>query len=366
MKKVLLIADSNLSLSGVPVVMMSIVKALQPDYSFDIVVLKNNDMYFADEFKSFGGKIFEYHLQKPDNFIKKFFWLLCKYHSSVKKFIRHNIDLENYDVIHTFNEGFSFPFLKLSKNAGIKNRILHICSAASAYPQKKTFSQKIFNWYQKKAMKCSTNIFFVSEQSLRLNNYRNKGVVLYNTFDEKKFDGIQECKHQNLVLTHIATFSGRKNQLFSLEVVKLLTKKYPNIVLNIVGKELEVGYLQKINAFIESNNLQKNINIYSGNVDRVELNKKTSFMLYPSTMESFGLVLIETQSCGIHCFSNENIPHDADMGNVDFLPLDPKVWADSIDECFSKHKNKRKAPIGTERFGVSQFKDTLIKIYRKN
>ena len=42
MKKILLIADSNMSLSGVPVVYMSIVRQLHSEYTFDIIVLKDN------------------------------------------------------------------------------------------------------------------------------------------------------------------------------------------------------------------------------------------------------------------------------------------------------------------------------------
>ena len=363
MKRVLLIADSNMSLSGVPVVCMSIVRSLKENYIFDIIVLKDNDMYFEEEFLSYGGNIFRFNCKKPDNFIKKLFWLIHSYPKAVKEFLKNKIDLNQYDVIHSFYEGFSYPFIKAAKKAGIEKRILHICSAKSAYPAKKTLSQLLFDWYQRKAMKECTSIVFVSQQSLQLNNYKSKGVVLYNMYDEKKFDNIIDCKSNNLSLTQIATFSIRKNQLFSLKLLKLLKEKIPNVQLNIMGKELEEGYLEKMNLFISQNNLKDNVTFYEGSFDRVELNEKTSYIIYPSIMESFGLVLIESQACGIHCFANKDIPNDADMGNVDFLELNPELWTEKIYDYYTTFGNARKKPVNKDKFSSEQFIKKLKSIY---
>ena len=363
MKRVLLVADSNMSLSGVPVVFMSIVKQLSNEYQFDIVVLKDNDMYFEKEFLSYGGKVFRFNCPKPDNMFKKFVWLTARYYKAVKAFLHKEIDLKQYVAIHSFHEGFSYPFLKEAKKVGISKRILHICSAKSAYPKAKSLSQSMFDWYQKKAMKLCTNVVFVSQKALQLNNYKNKGVVLYNIYDENKFGHLTECNHKKLVLTQIATFSSRKNQLFSLAVIKEIKKEIPDVILNIVGYELEDGYLQKMNEYIANNNLLNNIKFLGNKVDRVELNKETSYMLYPSTMESFGLVLIESQACGIHCFANKDIPNDADMGNTDFLELNVDLWAKKIINYFKENCNNRKKPIGMDKFSNNQFKQTLRNLY---
>lgn len=363
MKKVLLIADSNMSLSGVPVVFMSIVRQLKNDYTFDIIVLKDNDMHFEKEFLSYGGKVYRFPFNKPDHFLSKFNWLFFGYPKTVKNFLNTNLNLKEYTAIHSFNEGFSFPFFKEAKKAGINNIILHICSAKSAYPLKNTFSQRVFNWYQKKAKKICSNIAFVSQKSLELNDFKNKGVVLHNIYDEKKFGSIAECNHNNLVLTQIATFSSRKNQLFSLEVINLIKTKYPEVILNIVGKELEPGYLELMNKYIDKNELESNVHYYGTSADREVLNNDTSYVIYPSTMESFGLVLIESQACGIHCFANKDIPNDADMGNVNFIELDAQLWADVIFEYYKKNKNKRKEPINKDKFSTTQFKNTLHKLY---
>ncbi len=170
--------------------------------------------------------------------------------------------------------------------------------------------------------------------------------------------------HNNLVLTQIATFSHRKSQLFSLSIIKEIKKEYPNVTFNIVGSEIEEGYLQKMKDYIQDSNLDSNVRFLGNKVDRIELNKETSFILYPSTMESFGLVLIESQACGIHCFANKNIPTDADMGNTDFLDLDTKSWSSKIIFHFKQNGNKRQEPINKDKFSTSQFIKTLESMYK--
>lgn len=363
MKKILLIADSNMSLSGVPVVFMSIVRLLSKEYQFDIVVFKDNDMYFEKEFLSYGGKVYRYNFNKPDNFFKKLIWIKSSYYKSVKKFIQNNVKLDEYTAIHSFQEDYSYPFLKEAKKVGIKNRILHICSAASSYKLKKHLNRKLLDRYSKKAKKLSTHIAFVSQKSLELNDYKNRGVVLYNIYDEQKFGQITECTHNNLELTQIGTFSNRKNQLFSLEVIKLIKKEMPEVHLNIVGKEMDYGYQDKMDLFIKNNNLEQNVSILGTSTDRLELNKHTSYILYPSTMESFGLILIESQSSGIHCFANKDIPNDADMGNVDFLELNPALWSKTIIDYYNNHHNERKIPTNVIKFSKENFIITVKKLY---
>lgn len=363
MKKILLIADSNMSLSGVPVVFMSIVRLLSKEYQFDIVVFKDNDMYFEKEFLSYGGKVFRYNFNKPNDFLKKLIWIKFSYYKSVKKFIKGNIKLDEYTAIHSFQEDFSYPFIKEAKKAGIKNRIIHICSATSAYKLKKHLNRKLLDRYSKKAIRQASNIAFVSQKSLQLNDYKNRGVVVYNIYDEQKFGQITECVHKNIELTQIGTFSNRKNQLFSLEVINCIKEEIPNVHLNIVGKEIDDGYLEKMNSYIKDNKLESTVSILGTSTDRIELNKRTSYILYPSTMESFGLILIESQASGIHCFANKDIPNDADMGNADFLELNPELWSKSIIDYYSKHKNERKNPSNVDKFSKENFINTIKKLY---
>lgn len=363
-KKILLIAESNMSLSGVPVVYMSIVRTLHNEFDFDIIILKNNDLFFKDEFLSYGGQIYHFDCQKPKSLIKKISWYLGSYHNEFKKFLHHHhINLNNYSAIHSFNEYFSYPFFKEAKRANIKNIILHICSAASAYPSKKSIKQSLWNFYQKRSLKFCSTILFVSHKSMFYNNYKNKGRVLYNIYDEEKYSTLITYEGNGLSLTQIGTFSSRKNQLFSIKVLENILKTYPDAHLNIVGKSINDGYTEQMLEYIEHTTVKNNISILDTTTDRIDLNKKTSFILYPSVQDSFGLVLIESQASGIHCFSSNLVPNDADMGNVEFLELDSELWSNKIISYFRKNGNNRTDPINKEKFSLETFRNSLLNIY---
>ena len=57
MKKVLIVSPTILNKSGVPSVIMSIVRLLHKAYVFDIVVSRDDSGYYDEEFCSYGGKI---------------------------------------------------------------------------------------------------------------------------------------------------------------------------------------------------------------------------------------------------------------------------------------------------------------------
>ena len=365
MKKVLLIADSNMSLSGVPVVFMSIVRNLHDQYLFDIIIFKNNDMHFEKEFTSFGGKIYFFNCPKPKSLIKKIFWIFFIFRREAKKYLRRNINLKNYDIVHSFQESMAFPFLQEAKKLGIKKRILHFNSPDSAYKNGYSIKSMPYNYHRSESISASTDLVFVSKPSLvRVGKgYKIKKHLIYNTFNAVT-DGLIKCKTAQLHLLQIGTFSSRKNQLFSLSVLKQLILKQKDAKLFFVGKENENGYLQKMKNYISNNGLSDNVIFLPYDYDKKAIFEDTSYLLFPSKKESFGLVLLEAQSCGIHCFSSNTIPTDADVGNIDFLNLNINDWANTILNYFLQNANLRKNPINIERFQAKTFVNNFKDLYK--
>ena len=363
MKRILLVANSNMSLSGVPVVYMSIVRKLHKEYVFDIILLKNNDMYFEKEFISYGGNIYFFDCQKPKTVFKKLIWFFGDYNKKAKKFIKDTIDFSKYSVIHCFNETQSYPFLKEAKSKGIKTRIIHFNSPDSAYPLPNNLKSKIIRKKQIRSLRLCTNLIFVSKQCLKYSDYKNKGVVIYNTFDETKYTGLIQNTTNNFCLCQVGTIAARKNLLFSLKVLKNIKEVYPNVKLMIVGKEVEDGYLNILKDFINKNRLIDNVLFLPTDFNQNELFKQTTFSILPSTLESFGLVLIEAQICGVHCFASDLLPKDTDMGNIDYLELNEKLWSEQIISYYEKNGNKRKEPINKDSFLTKTFISKIRKLY---
>ena len=361
-KRILIIADSNLSNSGVPMVFMSIVRALKDEFLFDVIITSEDDMFYKDEFLSYGGKIIVFNRNIPNGGISKIVWLLFKLKKLTYRFCNKEIALDDYYAIHSFDEMFSSSFFRLAKKKGVKYRIVHICAAFRAYNIKKSIKLLLLEYDRRKTFKLCTSIACSSDSTLKYNNYKDKGVTLFRTYDEKRFPGVIECSHNNLVLTQIGTFSSRKNQLFSLQLINEIKKTYPNVILNFVGKEVEEGYEKKMNDFINRHSLKENIQYLGTSPNREELSRKTSFIIHPSIMEGSGNVLVESQVCGIHCFASSSLPKGYDLGNVQFLDLDYLLWANKIIEYFNNNKNKRIQPINKERFSPTQFKATVLKM----
>lgn len=362
-KKVLLIAASNMSLSGVPVVFMSIIRSLSHKYTFDIVVLDDKDMYFENEFLSYGGKIFKYLNPKPRGILRKLVWFFGGFKRNTSLFIKNNLRLNDYCAIHSFSGEFGSILFKNEKKNDKVVKIFHVCSALSVYKEKLTIKQILWNCNFNDVYKYADKVLYVSKAALKYAKNRQKSDVLYNIYDEEKFNKIENCAHNNLSLTQIGTFSSRKNQLFSLKVLTLLKNSFPNVKLNIVGKEIEAGYYNRILEFIEEKSLKNNVDIFNDKTDRISINRNTSYVIYPSIQDSFGLVLIESQASGIHCFASNTIPQDADMGNIEFLPLNENCWADTIKEYFLKNRNKRIIPTEKDKFSKTAFAKKLISIY---
>ena len=362
-KKILLVAASDMSLTGVPVVYMSIVRLLNDEFDFDIVVLDTKNMYFKNEFLSYGGQIFKFECPKPNGTFKSLLWALFSFKKKAKHFIKKNLNLNNYSCIHTFNGEFGSVLFNIAKKNSAIKKYFHICSAQSAYKRKRKTKERMWDLIFSGSSKYSDKIIFASKSSLENSKYKRKGVVLYSVYDEEKFGQIIECNHNSLSLTQIGTLSSRKNQLFSIKVLKRLKDLYPDILLRIVGREAEDGYLKKITNYTIQNNLSNNVAILNPATDKIKLSRETSYIIMPSTMESFGLVLIESQSCGIHCFASDRIPNDADMGNVEFLPLDENIWARKISDFFKENGNKRLRPINVDKFSSGAFVNTLKKLY---
>lgn len=361
-RKRMLIIAHNMSPTGVPAVYMSIVRSLNDKYVFDIVLGSDNNTYYQSEFLNYGGSIFVNKAVKPSNIFKKIWWFLFSYNRETNKFIKNNLNFSDYVAVHSFNEIFSYPFFKSAKKSGVKKMVLYLLSASRAYKLKRNFKTLFVEIYRKKALRLCSSIACISKETLKYNNYKNKGIVFYPSIKTSKIGPIVKCQHNRLVLSQIASFSERKNQLFTLEVLRLIKESVSNVKLLFVGQRLGTEYEKKMDDFIICNNLCGNVEFLGPDLEKCKLNEIASYTLYPSTMESFGLVIIDSQTSGIHCFASNTLPDDTDLGNVDYLALDPKVWCNKILRFYQKYGNKRTKPTGIQKFSEENFKETLLKI----
>ena len=356
-EKILIIAANDLGKSGVPNVIMQIVRNLSEKYTFDILLTRNSD-YYKREFLSYGGKIFTLNELKPSNKIKYFIWRIFKYKKETKKFLKKILLANNYLIIHSFKETDSWLYLKQGKKYGVKKRIIHNNRVIS-FP-KNILKKYIVKNNIRKSIKNSTKLVSVSQQA-GVSFFGKKSFnVILNSFEENKFKFLQtNPKKMNIV--QVGTFLPLKNQIFTIEVLKLIKEKYNDFLCFFIGTIYDKNYYEIFLSKVRKYNLDNNVKILNFNANQLEIFKDVAFSFIPSIEEGLSLVAIEAQACGIKVFASNTVPKDVDLGNVLFLDLDPKIWAKNFLLSVSKSYTRKK--IDTSKFSTKNFIKKINVIY---
>ena len=368
MKKALIIAYNDLNNSGVPNVIYQTVRALYDEYAFDILIFKDDEYYYQKLLKEgIEVNLIRYKENKPNGRIPRLFWWFHKMPKQHYLFMKQLLKENNYSVIHSFKEYYSWPFFKAAKEAGINKRILH----RNINPESpKQLSIKLLEKKNRRlSIKYASDLVGVSELCCK-NAYKNhEYTVLYNCYDEQKYNMNVKNKlnDDELVLTQVGSYSENKNQLFSLQVLKELLKLHKNTKLNLVGADGMTPYYQKLIDYVKENNLENNVSFFERSDSVEKIYEKTTFVIIPSIREGFSLVAVEAQACGIKIFASSSIPKEIDCGGVKFNSLmkDLKHWIKEINTNFLDNKNKR-LYYNSAKFLFIRFKEKIHILYSQN
>lgn len=127
--------------------------------------------------------------------------------------------------------------------------------------------------------------------------------VLHNSIDNTVF----REQEKNIVREGIL-YVGRidfasKGVDYLIDIMKSIVKKFPDIVITILGEGPDEEELSKR---IKNNNLQKNFFLVGtkSNVEEYYYNAKV--LLVPSRFEAFGLIIVEAMQCGLPVVAFKN------------------------------------------------------------
>lgn len=363
-KKALIIAFNDLNNSGVPNVIYQTVCSLHDEYDFDIIVFGSN-LYYINKLKELNINninVFNFTEQKESSRIRKIisYYFQKKVYEKVKNLFAQN----KYDVVHSFKEYNSWPFLKASKKFNISKRIVH---STVIHENSGNLLIRFLNKRNKRlTLKYATKFIGVSEQCCQNTFKEKKYTVIYNGYNENLFNKsvVNKLKNDDLILTQVATYNSNKNQLFSLSVFKELINFLPNAHLKLIGKETENGYLNQMMYYIKQNNLENNVDLINGEKGVGNHFYYTTFALLPSKKEGAGIVAIEAQACGIKVFASSSVSAEMNGGGLISLDLNkgPSFWAKAIFDEFNKNHNNRQT-YDLKRFSKETFSTTIHSIY---
>ena len=362
-KNALIIAYNDLNNSGVPSVIYQTIKALHNDFNFDVVVF-GNDLYYYQKLVSEGinnVNVINWHKEGKRNKLSRVLNHLIK---GPRDMYRRTLELfgkKEYSVVHSFKEYDSWPFLKAAEESGIKNRIVHsnvIHSEDENYLVRRN---------KRRTLRYATTFVGVTNDSCEHAWPGKEYTVIHNGYDESKFKLCEsKLRKDELVLTHISTYSENKNQLFSIELMKELKLLYPKARLRIVGAVREKGYFSKMRKAIDEGGIHDWVDVVDGSKGVESFPAKSTFYILPSKHEGASLVVIEAQACGIKVFASTGVPQEMNVGGITYLDLNdgPKKWAEVIYEEFKKSGNARTA-YDTTSFSSENFKKNISKLYNK-
>lgn len=265
-------------------------------------------------------------------------------------FIRKNID--NYSLLHTFGNTWTIGFFTWYFDKKNKPIIRELCNDMNnpLYPiQIQNYMSLIFK-------KKNTLIIAISKKLENLaKNFNVKNIwqrpnpidesIFFVDYDRKYFFRNKLTKfHQNdIVLNLVANFIDRKNQLFILDVLKLLPKKFKLILAGPLKKQNEI-YFQNILNKIDNLDLNDRVEIKTGFVNNFdEYLKCSDVFLFPSKAEGLGTPILEAQACGVPVVSNyikditDSVIENFKGGFI--LDLEEKAWADKVQKALEIPKD---------------------------
>lgn len=359
-KNVLIVAYDGMNKSGVPGVIMEIINGLNDAYNFSLVVFENIENHFYyNRLKELNIEIIMFSFNEPSHKIGKFYKELSGFHKATYNFFNTLFKNKHFDCVHSFKEADSSGIFKAAKRNGIKLRIWH---TNVIHKRENNLLGLIINHKLNLTRRLSSVYVGVSLTSCK-NAFKKKDFkVIHNCYNSDIYFYKPAGPFSNLDIVQIGYFSNNKNQLFTLEVCKILSQKFPTFKIHFIGYPNDKGYLKQVEDFVKKEFLQKNVLFHSYDSNQIDIFSKCSYSLMPSIREGFSLTLLEAQACGLKCVASTSIPGDANAGGVTYLELKPELWANYIIDDFKKTRGKH-VYFDMEKYSRQHFLKNIKELY---
>jgi glycosyltransferase involved in cell wall biosynthesis len=316
------------------------------------------DELFRDQFKV---RRFNLTNKKVSTFLKPFMYIqwfvkgfkLGKAFADTTVIHAHGAIL-NGTLAYLIAKKMNIPFV-VTEHTGPYSRILNswLKSKISKYVFNKAAKVLVVSEYQK-------------QQVLKLGIAAEKVEVSYNPVNTDVFKVKEESETKNIAF--VSRLDEFKGGLRTLKAFHQLIDKHPDYTLTIVGEGEE---LQPIQHYISSNNLTKKV-ILKGTLTKLQIAEvfnNSSFMVFPSRYETFGLVVAEALSCGLPVVCTNHTAPKEFINAKNGILVDP----DNIDEItkameqmIKNRGNYNAQEIRQQivnRFGLTNFGKKLMAIY---
>ena len=275
-----------------------------------------------------------------------------------------------YKIIHSHSRSYASIYLPIAKKYGLKT-IIHSHNTSNGQGIKssiKDLLQYPLRYQADYFIGCSrmAGEWLFGEKIVQSNNF----FVLNNAIDTDKFVYNKQLRDEyrkefgltdEKVFIQVGRLTEQKNYGFTIDLFNDFLKEYPNSKLFIVGNgELRDAIDKKIDDY----GIENNIVILEYRNDVNALLQMADYFLMPSLFEGLSVAAIEAQASGIRCLCSEFCDKNVNVtGLCEFLPLEKKVWIESMSQLYVR--SNKKQDIIDSGFDVNNTAKWLEDFYRK-
>ena len=315
------------------------------DVTFDAIVSSDVVGYYEEEFKQY-GQIFRIPITRKKTKIQRALSIFTNYFYVKKKMLEFFKTHKGYDAIHVRHLILNAPCISAAKKAGIPVRIAH---CAVNRPHGAFKDRAYVTWYLKCCSKVlrkkCTHIFGVTGSAVEYIAGEGNGMVMKNPtialdrfnpelYPNKNTDGV-------IRLIMVGSFSSRKNQKFSIEVLNELCKTRPDSTLTLIGypRSPKETYLEEMKQMIKDYKLENNVQFLPQDTDIPLAMSESTILMMPSLQEGLPNVALEAQAMGLPIFVSTDVSTECDCGLCHFFPLakGAAYWADEVIKYVENH-----------------------------
>jgi len=311
---------------------------------FDFLAHYGREAAYNDEIRLLGGKIYEMPALRDEKHV--YYWRLFKYIRALKKFFKNH---NEYKIIHGHMTNTAAIYMPIAKKNGVKCLIAHSHSSHG----KAGFLGLVTNFLQRPIYKNATEWFACSKVAAEW-FYPKKAVdsgkvkILPNAVDAKKFkfdakkrDEIRKklLVENKIVIGCVGRFRKEKNQIFLLDVLKVILQTEKNVVLVFAGdgpceeevkdKAKELGIFEHI-KFLGMRN------------DIPDIMQAMDVLAMPSLFEGLPVTGIEAQASGLNIVASTGVTDEMNALNmVEYISLENSLdkWAERL--LYYAHQPRR-------------------------
>lgn len=365
--KILMIAPGNMGYGGVQNVIMQLIKELSSSHiSFDVIVFDDEIGFYEKEIKEYGN-VYRILVGKKHGGARGILEELHNENIIYREVLKIINEYGPYDVMHCQFLFEAAPCLAASRKAGIPIRIAHSHTEPTGHS---SIGRKMITDIQRAVINRNATIKLgVTKGACDfLYGKNNDGIVIKNpVIDLNKFNTALYPEETNgLNLIHVGHFGPRKNELFSIEILKALKELDTNPHLTFIGFSGDhPDYLEQMKNRIKEYNLSDYVEFLPSDTNMPEALSKSLYMLIPSISEGLPIVALEAQAMGLHCFISDSVSQETDQGISTFLSLDKgaEYWADEI-LTFYKDNGNKKQYVDMSHYEHKKICDEYKAIYR--